>query len=286
MIAFTKRNLKLFFRDRAAVMFSLLAVFIIIGLYVLFLGDVWENDLSEIEKAGEIMDNWVMAGVLAVTSVTTTLGILGNMVQDKTEKITKDFWVSPIKRSAIAGGYILSTYAVGLLMSLVALVVAEGYIVFNGGDFLTLEAFIKVILLILVTTLMNTFMMFFIVSLFRSRNAFSTASTVVGTLIGFLTGIYLPIGMYPEGVQWMIKLFPVSHAASAFRQVMLEEMLGTSFGNMPSEMALEIKEELGILYSYGDSVMTLDGNVCVMLMTALLFAVASLWMVSRKGLNK
>ncbi len=34
-----KRNLALFFRDRANVFFSLLAVFIIIGLYALFLGE-------------------------------------------------------------------------------------------------------------------------------------------------------------------------------------------------------------------------------------------------------
>ncbi len=38
MIGMAKRNLKLFFRDKSAVFFSLLAVFIIIGLYALFLG--------------------------------------------------------------------------------------------------------------------------------------------------------------------------------------------------------------------------------------------------------
>jgi len=38
MIGFAKRNLLIFFRDKAAVFFSLLAVFLIIGLYALFLG--------------------------------------------------------------------------------------------------------------------------------------------------------------------------------------------------------------------------------------------------------
>ncbi|HCD44303.1 MAG TPA: ABC transporter, partial [Lachnoclostridium sp.] len=40
MRVFIERNLKLFFRDRSAVFFYLLSVFIIIGLYALFLGDV------------------------------------------------------------------------------------------------------------------------------------------------------------------------------------------------------------------------------------------------------
>jgi multidrug/hemolysin transport system permease protein len=40
MRAFTVRNLKVFFRDKSSVFFSLLSAIIIIGLYVLFLGDV------------------------------------------------------------------------------------------------------------------------------------------------------------------------------------------------------------------------------------------------------
>lgn len=39
-----KRNLKIFFRDKSAVLFSLLAIFIIIALYAVFLGDVWLDD--------------------------------------------------------------------------------------------------------------------------------------------------------------------------------------------------------------------------------------------------
>ncbi|MFR1983726.1 MAG: hypothetical protein ACLS4Z_08430 [Christensenellaceae bacterium] len=40
MITFAKRNLLVFFKDKSSVFFSLFAVFIIIGLYALFLGDM------------------------------------------------------------------------------------------------------------------------------------------------------------------------------------------------------------------------------------------------------
>lgn len=50
MIGFAKRNLKLFFRDKSAVFFSLLAVFIIIGLYALFLGDVWTGGMEGVAE--------------------------------------------------------------------------------------------------------------------------------------------------------------------------------------------------------------------------------------------
>ena len=81
MIPLAIRNLKLYFRDRTAVFFSLLAVFIIIGLYVLFLGDTITADLTEIKGARFLMDSWIMAGLLAVTSVPTTMGAASVVVE-------------------------------------------------------------------------------------------------------------------------------------------------------------------------------------------------------------
>ena len=136
MITFAKRNLKLFFRDRASVFFSLLAVFIIIGLYVLFLGDMVMMDLEGIPGARFLMDSWIMAGLMAVTSVTTTMGALGIVVEDRAKGIYKDFHTSPVKRTTLVGGYLISTLVVGVVMSLVALVLSELYIVVSGGEFL------------------------------------------------------------------------------------------------------------------------------------------------------
>ena len=40
------RNLKLYFKDKGAVFFSLLGVLIVIGLYILFLGDTFTDGLK------------------------------------------------------------------------------------------------------------------------------------------------------------------------------------------------------------------------------------------------
>ena len=45
------------------------------------------------------MDSWLIAGILAVTSISTTLGAFGVIVDDKAKKIEKDFRCSPISRS-------------------------------------------------------------------------------------------------------------------------------------------------------------------------------------------
>ncbi|MDF2836474.1 MAG: transporter, partial [Paenibacillus sp.] len=77
MIVIAKRNLKLFFRDRTAVAMSFLSVFIILGLYVLFLGNTLKSNLPDAPGIQFLLDSWVMAGILAVTTVTSTLGAFG-----------------------------------------------------------------------------------------------------------------------------------------------------------------------------------------------------------------
>ncbi len=282
MIGFAKRNLLIFFRDKAAVFFSLLAVFLIIGLYALFLGDVWVNSFTGMSGVRYLMDSWIMAGLLAVTSVTTTMGAFGIMVEDKTKKIIKDFTSSPLKRSRIAGGYILSSYLIGCIMSFITLVLAEIYVVMNGGELLEPAALVKVAGLILLSTLSNTSLVLFMVSFFNSANAFSTASTILGTLIGFLTGIYLPIGQLPEAVQWMIKAFPVSHSAVLLRQVMMAEPLSATFAGAPDSAVQEFEELMGVTYKFGDTTATPLMSIAVLIVTTAVFYGLSIWNLSRK----
>ena len=284
MKVFIERNLKLFFRDRLAVFFSLMSVFIIIGLYALFLGDVWMNDsMKGLKNAQALMNSWLVSGLLTVTSMTTTMGAFGIMIDDKVQKINKDFDSSPIKRSSITGGYIGSSFLIGVIMSLVMAVVAEIYIVHSGGEWLTPMACIKVFLLILLTALTNTSLVCFVVSFFKSHSAFSTASSILGTLIGFLTGIYLPIGTLPESVQTVIKAFPVSHGASLFRQVLMEVPMRNSFDGIPSIYLEEFKEYLGVSFQFGGHEVTPTASVVILLCTAVVFYSLSLFNMLRRN---
>lgn len=282
MIAFTKRNNKVFFRDRSAVFFSLLASFIIIGLYVLFLGDIYTSDYEEFKNARQMMDHWVMAGLLATTSVTVTMGAFSIMVCDKVQKIRKDFYASPIDRKNLAGGYVFSALIIGFIMSVVTFIWAELYIIINGGDILKLSAILKVLFIILIADFTNASMVFFITSFFSSNSAFSTASTVIGTLIGFITGIYLPIGMLPKAVQWVIKLFPTSHAASLMRQVMMEDTLSGAFKGAPQEYLAEFNHMFGITYQFGGHELNGTGSILILLASGAVFFFLAVINLSRK----
>lgn len=284
MNALLIRNLRVYFRDKASVFFSLLSVLIIILLYALFLGDAWSSGSVFQGRAGvkNMMDSWIMAGLLAVVSVTSTMGAFGIMVEDKSRKIMKDFASSPLSRAGLTGGYILSAFLIGLVMSLVTAVFAVIYMVARGGAFPSLPVLGKTMLLIIITSLSNTSLVLFLVSFINSSNAFSTASTLIGTLIGFLTGIYMPIGQLPTAVQSIIKVVPTSHAAALLRQTLMEEPLQKVFAGAPAEMVNAFKETMGVTLSVGGKPLTPMTHVLVLTASFVIFSLLSLWSLSRK----
>ena len=272
----------MYFRDKTGVMFSLLAVGIVILLYALFLGDIWMENIEGLDGAEYLMNSWLAAGLLTVASVTTTLGAFGTMVEDRAKKIAKDFYVSPIRRWGITGGYLVSAFCIGCLMSLFTLVLAEVYVLANGGAWLSPWAAVQILGIILLGTFANTAMMCFLVSFFKSSSAFTTASVIIGTLIGFLTGIYLPIGLLPEAVQTGIKLFPPSHAALLFRQVITEDALGIVFEGAPEGVLRSFESMMGIEYKFGDFLVEPWLSVVILLGTGLLFFALAIVNMSRK----
>ena len=282
MIAFAVRNLRIFFRDRAAVFFSLLAVFIIIGLYALFLSDVWTAELEGFTGVRYMMDSWIMAGLLAVTSVTTTMGAFGVMVEDRSKKIYKDFSVTPVRRGSLAGGYVISAVTIGIIMGVITLILAELYIVSGGGELLDAGAMLKTLGMIVFSTIANTSMVLLIVSFFKSANAYATACTVIGTLIGFLTGIYMPVGNLPEGVQWVVKCFPPSHSALLFRRIMMEAPVSQSFSGAPEEVADGFMHQMGVVFDFGGTDASPWVSVAVLAVSAAVFYALSVYVMSRK----
>lgn len=271
MISFVSRNLKVFFRDKTAVFFSLLAVLIVLGLYIFFLGDVWVDSFPNIKGVKNLMNCWIIAGLIGVTSVTANMGAFGTMIEDKSKNKIKDFYVLPIKKSKIVGGYIISSFIVGSMMSVVTLIISQIYLVYSGVDVLNFKELTEVFLIILMTSLSNSAMILFIVSLFSSEKAFSTASTIVGTLIGFITGIYLPISMLPDSVQIIVKLFPTSHGISILRQIFMKKQMDISFADVPTNYINEFKESMGVVYYINDKLVSNTASVFILIASTIIF---------------
>lgn len=286
MKALCIRSLRLYFRDKGAVFFSLLAVLIVFGLYALFLGDVYTDSLSELGPGvGLLVSAWTMAGMVAVASVNTAMAGLGTMVQDRESGVLGDFLVTPVPRSRLLGGYAAAAFLIGLIMSLLTLLLADLYLLAKGMELsalLSTGRLLRIFLAILCTSFSNTAMLLFLCCLFRSGRAFSAAGSVIGTLSGFLTGVYLPIGQLPEAVQVLIKLFPTSHGAALLRQEIMAAQLDTVFRGAPEALRTELEQVLGVRYFLGDTALPQWGYWAYLLGTGLLFFLLCLPLALRK----
>jgi multidrug/hemolysin transport system permease protein len=247
----------IFFRDKANVFFSLLAVLIIIVLYALFLGGVMEDSFAEIpgispdskEKLDVIAAGLILSGMAAVTAVTASQGALGVAVEDK-NKAAKDFLTSPVSRSKTVLSYIAGSAACSAVMTFAALILSVGYIIVLGGNLPSLRETLMLITAFILSVLCGNSFVYFLSTFIKSASAFTAFSTVLGTLIGFIMGIYIPIGQLPEGVGWVIKCFPMSHAASMFKIAIIGDELTSAF---PDEnMRSEIYRIFGVNFNYGE----------------------------------
>lgn len=282
MLNFAARNLKIFFRQKSAVFFSLLGVFIIIGLYLLFLGDVWVAGFPELTGVRPLMDSWIIAGIVSVTPVTTAVGAFSVLVEDRTRGNSMDFYAAPVKRSSLVGGYVLSAYVIGLILSAAALALGVAYLAATGAPVPGPWMLLRTAGVMVLAVFASSAMVFFLVSFFTSASAFSTAGSIVGTLIGFLTGIYLPIGSLPEAVQWVVKLFPISHAGALLRQILMEDTLARSFAGAPQAAVEAFQTQMGVTYSYGGASAGPGLHLLVLAGTAAVFLLLALWNLSRK----
>ena len=282
MTAFTKRNILLYFRDKTAVFFSLFAVIILIALYVLFLGDLTMKGLPDFPSKKALLMSWFIAGILAITSMSTTLASFGILVEDRATKTIMDFYASPIPRTKLVGGYILSALFIGFIMSLFTFIAAEVFLFISGESLLSFDKMILVVGIIILSVLASASMVLFLVSFFKTSNAFAAASTVIGTLLGFLAGIYIPIGTLPDYIQIVVKLFPVSHSAALFRQVLMDSSLIEAFSNAPIGMKDNFLFDMGVFYEINGEKSSKLFSVFYLIGTTILFFTLSLFVMKRK----
>ena len=89
------RNNKIFRRDKTQVFFSLLSVIIVIVLYAVFLQKMQVDAIERLTEATPeliaMVNEWLVAGLLSMIAVSTTLGAYGIAVKDQESKVQADF---------------------------------------------------------------------------------------------------------------------------------------------------------------------------------------------------
>lgn len=285
MCTLIKRNLWLYFRDITNVILSLLSVFITIGVYILFLSkmqiDMVETAIEGMDIANKevnwLVNSWVVAGLLAITPVTSSLGGLGTIVYDLDKKIVKDYKTSPIGRLKYPASVLISSCIIGTIMSMIPLIIYSIFIYISTGYTFTIYQYAISFLLIVFTSIFSSSIMGFVTSLLSSRSAYTSLSIIVGTLIGFLEGVYIPIGMLPEGVQNVLAFIPFGSSAVLFRCTLMPNAIDNVMGTLSEVTKTSYLKSYGIRTYIGNNVIDLKWNlsylVCWTLLGLLLYII-------------
>ena len=227
-----KRHLKIYIRDKGTLISSLVAIFVTIGLYLLFLGNYLENTIDQSigTNSGNFLfvNTWVLSGIIIVSSVTISLGVFGVKVKDYETGIYTSFAVSPVKKLVIVFSYIIAAWLMSLVITLVVLLIWTLVMGMLGYQIITVSTIPLLLIYITLNSLSATSFTFFVVNFVKSVTAFSSVSTILGTLTGFLAGIYLPIGALPSYVQYIMKFFPPTYGVAQIRSLLTKEPLKLS----------------------------------------------------------
>lgn len=290
--ALTKRNTKLFFKDKGMFFTSLITPAILLVLYATFLGNVYRESFTSalpdgFELAEKLIDGTVggqlISSILAVSCVTVAFCSNMLMVQDKANGSIKDLTVSPVKGSALALSYYISTLISTLIICFAAAGICLIYVAFKGwymsvSDVLLL--FLDIFLLVMFGTALSSIINFFL----SSQGQISAVGTVVSSGYGFICGAYMPISQFSQGLQKVISFLPGTYGTSLVRNHAMRgvyaEMLNQGF---PKETVEAIKDSVDCnLYFFGNKVEMSSMYLILALTSAALIAVYILMNV-RKG---
>ena len=157
-VRFLKRNMLLYFRDKASVFFSFLSTIIVLALMITFLGEgniTTTLDALGVGVSGEklhatcLVIIWTIAGIIVVNAVSIAMTLVGTMVRDEESHKMSAYFVAPVKRSVYVTGYVVAAVLISFLMCVLTFIIGEIYIYSIGGELVTAMEALQVLLIIL-----------------------------------------------------------------------------------------------------------------------------------------
>ena len=263
-LTLTKRNIKLFFKDKGMFFTSLATPGILLVLYVTFLKSVYKSSFlagipEGIAVPDKIMDALVggqlISSLLAVSCVTVAFCANFLMVQDKANGTYRDLKMSPISSSTLAIGYYAATLLSTLMICYTAAAISLGYLALIGfylsaADVLLL--LIDVTLLTLFGVALSSVVNFFL----STQGQISAVGSIISSCYGFICGAYMPISSFGSGLRNVVSLLPGTYGTSLLRQHATRGALAEmESAGIPEEIIKSIADTIDSnIYFFGSSV--------------------------------
>ena len=222
LLILTKRNAKLFFKDKGMFLSSLITPVILLILYVSFLSKIYRESFISALPAGFTLSDSIIDGVVAgqlassiLAVCCVTIAFCSNllMIQDKVTGSVRDLTVTPVKRSVLAMGYFAASAAATLIVCLVTCGLCFLYISTQGW-FLSGADIALILLDVFLLTLFGTALSSCLHYFLTTQGQMSAVGTLVSACYGFICGAYMPMSNFSEGLQKVLSFLPGTYATS------------------------------------------------------------------------
>lgn len=283
MFALVKRNIKIYFSGIPGVIMSLLGALIAFFIYIGFLQKNLESSWQHVANAAQLLDLWMMAGIVSIAGITTSFQALGQLVKDRETRTADDMRLTDLSLSKQNLAYAISSSIVSFLMQIITFIVMDVY--FTAVDKINISFGNRLLALVFMAlgaigaTLLNEIIVLFI----HSSTTFSRLSAVIGAISGFAVATYMPYGTLSSTAQTLVKLVPSSYEASALRSLFLnrisENQMSVSVRNtMISYLGIHFKIN-GFQLTRADTGYVMIGMILIL---SLVIILASLVIGKRK----
>lgn len=216
--ALTKRNLKVFTRDRSAVFFSFISIFIFLGMYfIIFRNQMIDGMGQQFPQAGKNLLNqfanaWAITAVAGLLSNNQAFSTWVLFVQDYERKRRMDFGVSPVKSWQLLLSYLLQVLIYAVVLTTLTLVILGGLFSLTSGLPFTVYEGLRAWLATVYSMIFFASLFALITSFLSTQSAFGGVAASIGTLLGFVQALYIPLNVLPEGLRKGLSYLPFVHS--------------------------------------------------------------------------
>lgn len=237
-LGLTKRNMLVYFKDRQAILFSLLTSIILFVLYLLFLRGTFVDAINQALASMPMIRELVrdedlemftniklLVGIIGSAAITVPFSCLRTVTADRESRVDQDILATPVSRGQIVLAYFTASALSAILMTSVILTAGLVILQLQGSLYLGVGGLLRAYGVTALGCVSATALFMNVVLFFRSGSASSAFFGILSAVSGFVIGAYIPISQFSGRVQTVCNLFPASHITILLRNTLLGGML-------------------------------------------------------------
>lgn len=279
------RHLKLYLKKPSNIVLSFLSSLVILSLYFLFIRDFTIQAVSDygfISNYNELfVDRLMTSGLLIVIGTTSMLSIVFIFMKDKNNNIIKDFMITKVSKLKIYYSYVFASFIISMVITTLIYIGIETYFITTTQITFSYQRILYSILTIFLSNMISSLLVVIVAILLKSQTSFSTFETLYGVVIGFFTGVYIPIGYYPDLIRNIFFYFPLCQTTSILRNMETKTVVTEILKNYSKEGHHILYETFGIHLTFKGEVISIPDQLKMLLVCFLLLNVIIIFFIKK-----